>query len=151
MNKLVSESLYEFQRGQAPKETLKIGGEYEKLKSWLSQFLYKSQWKLNEDWTIDVVKGDFIISGEKIPELPEFIQFNECKRDFILINSDLQILNGFPKIVEGDLAIGQNNIRSLKGCPEYVGGDFNIKYNEGTTFSEEEIRKICDVQGKVYL
>lgn len=150
MNKLVSESLYEFERGQEPKETLKIGGEYEKVKSWLSQFLYKSQWKLNEDWTIDIVKGDFIASGEKIPEFPEFIQFNEVVRDFIVTGCNLEILTGFPRIINGELIISDNKIMSLKGCPEYVKGDFAINRNQKDKFTEEEIRKVCEVGGRVY-
>lgn len=151
MNKFVSESLYEFQRGQEPKEALKIGGEYEKIKSWLSQFLYKSQWTINEDWAIDVVKGDFIASGVKIPEFPEFIDFNNVVRDFIVSGCELEILSGFPKRIEGDLIISDNKIVSLNGCPQYVGGDFSINRNKVDKFTEAEIRKICEVKGKVYV
>ena len=150
MNKLVSESLYEFQRGQEPKETLKIGGEYEKVKSWLSRFLYKSQWNLNEDWTIDIVKGDLIITGENIKEFPEFINFNEAHRDFLISGVSLEIMTGFPKIVQGDFVVSNNKLQILTGCPEYVGGDFQIEYNPGG-FTEKQIRDICEVKGKVYL
>jgi len=146
---IVRENLYEFQRGQEPKETLKIGGEYDKIKKWLSQFIYKGQWKLNDDWTIDIIRADFIISGEKISEFPEFINFNKAYRDFIVSNADMELFKGFPKIIEGNLSVSDNAFTSLHYFPEYVGGDVTITRNKGKTFSESEISSVCDVQGKI--
>jgi hypothetical protein len=38
----------------------------------------------------------------------------------------------------------------LEGCPKEIEGDF-ICYGCGRKFTEEEVRKLCKVTGKVYV
>ena len=64
--------------------------------------------------------------------------------------SQLTSLKGSPKRIGGDFMVYNNNLTSLEGCPEYVGGDFDIA-NNTRQFTEEEVRAVCDVKGKVYI
>lgn len=145
---IVRESLNEFKRGQDPHKALQIGGELEKIQKWLAPYLFKPQYKVNSDWTIDIVKGDFVAYEENITYIPEYIRFNNCHGAFVIDGRGLNDMMGCPKSVGGDFHVSHNTIQNLNGSPEYVGGDYNIKENPGN-FSVSDIEKICDVKGSV--
>ena len=148
MKQIVYESLLEFQKGtKDPFEVLHLGKKKE-IDEWLRRFLYTSAYKINSDWTIDI-KRDFIItSGDYIKEIPEFIQFNECLGDFMFRDGNLISMRGCPYIVHGDFMVDGNKLTDLEGCPKKVEGSFWIKRNN-KTFTVEEIRKLCEVGGKI--
>lgn len=56
---------------------------------------------------------------------------------------------GSPKYVGGDFFINGNNVfDSINGLPETIGGNCVIHVNY-LGFTEKDIRKVCDVKGKV--
>jgi len=150
MTIIVRENLFEFERGQEPRKALQLGGELKKIQNWLTPYLYTSQYKVNSDWTIDIVRGDFVAYSGKITHIPEFIQFNKCAGAFIIDGMEFDFMQGCPKTVDGDFHVADNEIKALTGSPEYVGGDYNIRGNPGN-FSVADIEKICEVAGKIFV
>jgi hypothetical protein len=144
--KLVAESLeaiMEFQRGQNPSDVLKLGKKKE-LEAWLKQHIFKSAYRINSDWTVDL-KRDFIIPKENfMPELPEYVQFNECFGDFLIRDQNLISMIGCPYVVHGDFMVDGNKLTDLKGSPTRVDGSYFIKRNS-VKFTKEQIQKICEV------
>ena len=65
--------------------------------------------------------------------------------------TSLTSLEGAPKEVDGDFdCYGCTSLTSLEGAPKEVKGRFNCG-NVGKTFKPSEIRKICNVGGKIKL
>lgn len=60
----------------------------------------------------------------------------------------LTSLEGAPRRVGGAFNCANNELTSLKGIPKYVGGDFICDRNP-RQFTEEEIRAVCTVEGRV--
>jgi hypothetical protein len=61
----------------------------------------------------------------------------------------LSSFEGGPEYVEDDFYCSENSdINSLEGIPKQVDGDFLIR-NVGKKFTQDEIRAICKVKGKV--
>ena len=82
----------------------------------------------------DVVKGDFY-----------------CQNNYYLIS-----LKGAPKSVGGNFNCSHNSgLKSLNGLPLQIGGDFILEDNTSiggeVRFTEEEIRKLSNIKGKVQL
>ena len=65
------------------------------------------------------------------------------------VNS-LTSLEGAPKTVGGDFICYNNKLKSLTGAPKFVGGEFSCHTNPGK-FTEQDVRAVCDVKGKVYV
>ncbi|HRT02944.1 MAG TPA: hypothetical protein P5513_03295 [Candidatus Diapherotrites archaeon] len=150
IEKIVKESLLEFDRGVDPMKALSLGG-VEKIEKWLRKFVFKVQYRINPDYTIDIICGDFIVFGYEFRDgmgIPEYISFNECKGSFIINGKNLPDLYGCPKIVKGDFVVPNNKIVSLKGSPSVVGGDYII-VNNPVKFRVEDIQRICKVGGKI--
>ena len=146
--KIIRENLLEFERGGDPMKTLGLGGLLDKIKKWLSPFLFKSQYQVNKDYMVNIVKGDFINFQENIPQIPDYVRFNECQGSFIIDGKGLKDLFGCPKIVRGDFYVPNNEIQNLNGSPEFVGGNYAISGNP-VKFTEKQVRDICHVEGKV--
>lgn len=75
--------------------------------------------------------------------------------NFFAHGCGLRDLKGAPTIIEFTFNVGENPLESLEGCPQKVGGNF-ICYPQGSskdyslqTFTEEQIRAVCDVRGDV--
>ena len=84
-------------------------------------------------------------------------------------NSNLKSLEGMPREINGDLSCAGNSILTLKGCPQKINGNLYLSGNKITSlddfptdvngnvkcfdntieFTEEEIRNVCNVKGKV--
>ena len=60
----------------------------------------------------------------------------------------LTSLEGAPQKVGRDFYCYDNKLTSLKGAPQKVGGDFVCGDNT-KKFTEEEVRAVCDVRGKI--
>jgi len=69
------------------------------------------------------------------------------------VNLEKLILTELPDLqdvqVRGGFYCNENYLQSLKGAPTYVRGDFWCKDNRGIEITEEMIREVCDVKGKV--
>ncbi len=56
---------------------------------------------------------------------------------------------GSPKYVGGDFVIVSDQLlTSIEGIPEVIDENFNI-YAPSVNFTEQDIRKVCDVNGKI--
>lgn len=55
-------------------------------------------------------------------------------------------------ICDGDFDCSRNYLTSLVGCPKSVNGDFSCdhQYN-GHVFTEEDVRSVCHVRGRIYV
>ena len=65
-------------------------------------------------------------------------------------NNQLISLKGAPTYVGGEFGCGNNKLTSLDGAPTYVGGSFNCRYNP-VKFTEEQVRSVCDVDGRIFV
>lgn len=63
----------------------------------------------------------------------------------------LESLKGAPRKVGGGFyCTGCKNLKSLEGAPQKVGASFNCDYC-GVKFTEDDVRKVCDVKGLIIL
>ena len=89
--------------------------------------------------------------------------------DFYCPDNDLTSLEGAPEKVGGNFICSDNNLTSLKGAPEKVGGSFHCSDNDLTSlkgapkevegnficgnnevqFTEEDVRNVSNVKGKI--
>ena len=69
-------------------------------------------------------------------------------RDFKCSYNNLTSLKGAPERVEGYFNCSDNQLTSLEGAPKYVGWDFYCRRNK-KKFTEEEVRKVSEVKGKI--
>ena len=85
--------------------------------------------------------------------------------------NDLDSLEGAPERVDGNFHCNNNHLTSLKGAPKKVGGNFDCSNNqlislEGApkevgnyficnrnlaTFTEKDVRKVCNVEGTIVI
>ncbi len=77
------------------------------------------------------------------------IQFNNVGGYFNCNFNNLKSLKGCPKIVNGWFGCGYNNLTSLKYCPKTVRKIFDCSHNS-KKITKEEVKKVCDVKGKIY-
>ena len=129
--KLVREYLYErFEERTDPLADMEIGG-IQLVREWLKDHgigdCSLKEFRLNNKGEIDTKGGVYL---RKIPNLPDFIQFGEVDYNFVIENSP--------------------EFTSLRGIPRKVKGDFKF-LNNGIKPTEEQIRKLCDVEGYVML
>ena len=82
----------------------------------------------------------------------------EAPGSFNASSCALENLIGAPEYVGRDFVVSFNPLKSLEGCPKRVSGDFFCKpitkdKDAGTAvlFTEEQIRSVCDVGGRVIL
>jgi len=78
------------------------------------------------------------------------IEIKEVDGFFKCAQLRLKSLNGCPKIITGSFICYENKLTSLEGCPKKVGGDFDIRDNT-RKFTEEEVRAVCNVGGRVFV
>ena len=102
------------------------------------------------DWLaeVDLVEGGFFCHRNLLSSLkgcPKVV-----KRDFWCHYNQLTSLEGAPQRVGGNFYCHHNLLTSLQGCPKEVDRDFYC-YNNPTKFTEEDIRKVCNISGVVYL
>lgn len=76
-------------------------------------------------------------------------------KSFSCQDNKLEDFKGCPKIIPENFICYNNDFKSLEGCPKYVGGNFFLYYSENSysniekRFTEEDVRAVCDVKGKV--
>jgi len=120
------------------------------ISKWLDEMNIKN-YIINDDYTIDV--NDVVNFYENIGncELPEYIQFNIVRGDFFINDQGLINLKGCPKIVERTFFCSKNNLESLEGCPKHIGANFYMTRNKNKKFTEDDIRKVCNVGKNIFL
>jgi hypothetical protein len=62
----------------------------------------------------------------------------------------LTSLEGAPKYVGENFDCSSNKLTSLEGAPKYVGGDF-VCFDNPVKFTEEEVRKVSEVKGEIFV
>ena len=65
--------------------------------------------------------------------------------------NNLTSLEDVPKIVKRYFDCGGNNLTSLKGAPKEVGSFLCSKQNNGHKFTKEDVNKVCNVKGDIYV
>lgn len=89
------------------------------------------------------------LRGLNLTELP--CRFPEVwQEDFNCYDNNLTSLQGTPKVIKGDFNCSKNQLTSLDGVPKEVGGNFSCGDNR-VKFTKEDIRKVCEVGGKIYV
>jgi hypothetical protein len=115
-------------------------------------------------------KGNLILRQMKLTKLPEILRDVNVGGDFVCSRNKLTSLINSPKSVGHSFYCYGNNLITLEGASEFVGYDFdcssNIEltslsgapkfvgrnfYSLRNSFTEEQIRAVCDVKGKVVI
>jgi len=95
------------------------------------------------------VVGDFSCSYNRLTSLEGCPQ--KVFGDFNCQWNKITTLKGTPKdLGGGNFDCSGNDLSSLEGCPKYVGGHFDIRDN-ARKFTEEEVRAVCKVDGRVFV
>jgi hypothetical protein len=95
-----------------------------------------------------IVNGDFWCSHNKLKSLkycPEIVYGS-----FYCNQNELTSLRHCPEIINGSFLCNHNKLTSLEYCPKQVDGHFDCRYNS-KQFTEEDVRKVCNVKGKIYV
>ena len=137
------------------------------IEKWLKEYDIRN-YTINKDLTINV-NGNVYLSAIDLKEFPEYIQFGVVRGDFVCrinyltslrgvprivggnfdcADNELTSLEGAPEEIEGNFSCNYNNLTSLKGIPKKVGGKFECYHNH-TKFTEDNVKKVCKVKGKV--
>ncbi|MEO6303928.1 MAG: hypothetical protein ABIP51_12230 [Bacteroidia bacterium] len=115
------------------------------------------------------VKGNVNLAYKRLIEIP--FKFGTVTGNFDCSNNNLTSLKGCPTSVGGYFVCFNNKLTSLQGCPTSVGDDFvcadnkliTLKYSpqkvggdfycmqDKKKFTEKDVRKYCDVKGKIFL
>ena len=117
-------------------------------------------------------KESLELSNMNLTELPEILKDISVGGHFFCHNNKLTSLINAPKSVDGvflcsnnkltslkgsSVSVGIinfdcsfNNLTSLAGAPKTVGGDFSCGFND-IKFTEEQVRAVCDVKGKIFV
>jgi hypothetical protein len=116
-------------------------------------------------------KGNLNLSDLKLTKLPDIIKditvggnfscsYNKLTslagspssvgEDFYCGHNKLKSLEGAPKYVSNDFLCNNNLLTSLEGAPKSIGGDFYCRDNR-VKFTQQDVRAVCDVKGRVYL
>jgi len=71
-------------------------------------------------------------------------------RSFNCSFNDLTSLKDSPTSVDGNFYCDNNNLTSLEGAPSSVGDNFDCRdQKNGIEFTEEDVRKVSDVKGRI--
>jgi len=95
-----------------------------------------------------IVGGDFYCVASHLISLkggPEKI-----KQNFNCAHNELTSLEGSSKEVGENFYCHDNNLISLEDIPKKIGRDFNCRNNK-LNMTEEEIRKLSDIKGKILI
>lgn len=94
-------------------------------KEWLDEMGIKN-YTINDDGTVDV-DGNVSLNDKSLTSIP--VQFGQ---------------------VTGSFYCSHNRLTSLEGAPKEIGGSFTCRNNK-KQFTEDDIRRVCNVRGRVYV
>ena len=158
--KLISEHI-NFEKKRDTLSSLGVG-QRKLIKDWLDKMEIKN-YKINDDFTIDIIKDDVIIPHKGLTELPFYINFRKVDGSFYCYENELTTLRGCP-IKSFNFSCRNNHLYSLKWAPEYVSNIFSCYCNHLTSleylpkhiggsiycgdndvmFTKEQVKKYCD-------
>jgi len=95
------------------------------------------------------VGGDFYCHNNSLTSLEGAPK--EVGGSFLCPYNSLTSLEGAPKEVGGYFFCSYNSLTSLEGLPKEIGEDLYISFAKGIYFTEEEIRKVSNIKGRVYI
>ena len=115
------------------------------------------------------VKGNFHCYYNQLTSLIGCPQ--KVGKSFFINNNQLTSLIGCPELVGDDFSCDNNQLTSLEGCSKKIGGNFHCDNNQLTSligcpkkiegsfwcrnnskqFTEDEIRELCKIGGKIYI
>ena len=167
---LVFENMEEFIRDHNPRTYLNIG-KVAQIEEWMDLLNVKLDvYSINKNFKIDFDSGLYLSHNSWVSS-PDYICFeriagnfdisynkgtknldrcpDEVDGSFICHHCDLETLEGGPDWIGGDFNASFNNLKDLKGFPKEIMGWVSIGEND-KQFTEEEIRAVCNVHGKVY-
>lgn len=125
----------DFERDLDPRKSIGIGKVFQ-IEAWLDSVgIDPDDYRINKDLSIDVF-DDVNLVGQEMEELPDFIKFNKIYGGFYAGGNNWISLNGFPEEIEGDL-----QLRSPAAYPFFA---------DMKRITEEEIKKLIKVHGKIY-
>lgn len=103
--------------------------------------------------TNGICYGDLIISifDTQNGKLNLPVEIKEVRGYFVCSGIGLTTLKGCPEYIDGFFNCSFNKLSSLEGCPKKVNGSFYCFNNNLKNITEEDIRKVCDVKGEIYL
>ena len=127
--------------------------------------------RMIKDYVRNGSKGSLELNNVNLTELPSILKDINVEKFFSCANNKLTSLDNSPKTVGGSFYCGNNQLISLKGAPISVGGNFVCSYNNLTSlvgapktvggafscrnnsvqFTEEQVRAVCDVKGKIFV
>lgn len=157
----------EFKRGRESKPALDIGMEV-RVKEWLEENDL-DRYEILEDLSIDLQQSLQMQGGDYLNK-PDYVVFSNIRGHMNINKTEgLKELKGCPREVGGNFNALDCDLDSLIGAPDYVGGNFNVSRNKISSldgfpkeiagwvsmgdneveFTEEEIRKVSDIKGKV--
>ena len=95
-------------------------------------------------------KGDLDLSRLNLTVLPEILKDISVDGDFFCNGNNLTSLEGAPKTVGENFGCSYNKLTSLAGAPKIVDKDFHCR-NNTVQFTEQDVRAVCDVKGKIFV
>ncbi len=121
------------------------------------------QWDYTRNGGINLYRKGISSNSLKELKLPKEVEWFNCA------GNNLTSLEGSPQIITDSYNCSDNNLRSLKGGPKEVGGRFVCSNNKleslegapkhvgenfvcsrnAVKFTEEDVRAVCDVDGKI--
>jgi len=127
--------------------------------------------RMIKDYIRNGSRNELDLSDYGLTKLPEILKNVDVERYFICSVNKLTTLENSPKTVGGSFYCGNNQLISLKGAPTYVGGEFGCGNNKLTSlegapkivggsfncrhnpvkFTEEQVRAVCDVDGRIFV
>jgi len=93
---------------------------------------------------------DLDLSDLKLTKLPEILKDITVDGNFFCFNNNLTSLINAPSSVGDDFDCSYNDLTSLEFAPKTVGGFFDCTDNP-VKFTEEQVRAVCDVKGRIYV
>jgi hypothetical protein len=95
-------------------------------------------------------KGKLNLQDLNLTVLPEMLKDITVDGDFFCGNNHLTSLENCPKTISGAFGCSSNYLTSLEFAPSSVGEDFMCRFNS-VKFTEEQVRAVCDVKGKIFV
>jgi hypothetical protein len=100
-------------------------------------------------WFKDIeIDGSFFCDTRNLTTLegsPQIVNGN-----FSCSYNKLTTLEGCPQIVNSSFYCSSNNLTTLEYCPKYVGISFWCRNNK-VQFTEEDVKKLCQVKGNILI
>lgn len=127
--------------------------------------------RMIKDYIRNNIKGNLDLSQMNLTVLPDILKNVTVDGNFFCYNNKLTSLENCPKTVGGDFFCGHNLLISLEGAPKTVGGDFFCNsnklmsldgspkfvganfscFNNPGNFTEQQVRAVSEVKGKIFV